>query len=81
MKEKQGKRKSEENGNGAGGRAMSTGVKGEEENRKTVIMLQSSVSCVPRAGSPDWSVREPGIRLHRGLSFWKETVVNQRILL
>lgn len=58
VKEKEGKRKSEENGNGAGGRAMSRGVnKGEEENRKRVIMLQSSVSCVPRAGSPDWLVR------------------------
>lgn len=44
MKEKEGKRKSEENGNGAGGRAVMRGVdKGEEENRKRVIMLQSSL--------------------------------------
>lgn len=45
VKEKEGKRKSEENGNGAGGRVVSRGgrIRGEEENRKRVIMLPSSL--------------------------------------
>lgn len=41
---KVGMKKSEENGNRLGGRAVSGGVdKGEEENRKSVIMPQSSL--------------------------------------
>lgn len=53
MKEKEGKRKSEENGNEAGGRAVSRGVdKGEEENRKRVIMLQSSLFPVSLEWAP-----------------------------
>lgn len=53
MKEKQGKRKSEENGNWAGGGAVSRGMdKGEEENRKRVIMLHSSLFPV----SLEWAL-------------------------
>lgn len=53
MKEKEGKRKSEENGNRLGGRAVLREVdKGEEENRKRVIMLQSSLFPV----SLEWAL-------------------------
>lgn len=84
VKEKEGKRKSEENGNGAGGRVVSRGgrIRGggrkQEESYNAAVV---SVSCVPRAGSPDWSVRAPGLRLHLGLSSWKETGLYWRILL
>lgn len=53
------------------------GRKQEESYNAAVV----SVSCVPRAGSPDWSVRAPGLRLHLGLSSWKETGLYRRILL
>lgn len=53
MKQKEGKRKSEGNGNGVGGRAVLRGVgKGEEENRKRVIMLQSSLFPVSLEWTP-----------------------------
>ena len=63
VKEKEGKRKSEENGNGVGGRVVSRGrwIRGggrkQEESYNAAVV---SVSCVPRAGSPDWSARAPG---------------------
>ena len=63
VKEKEGKRKSEENGNGVGGRVVSRGrwIRGggrkQEESYNAAVV---SVSCVPQAGSPDWSARAPG---------------------
>lgn len=79
MKEKEGRRKSEENGNGV--RPVWRGLdKGEEENRKRVGILKSSLFPVSHEWT-DWLVAARGASLDGGLSFWKETVVNQRILL
>lgn len=83
MKQKEGKRKSEGNGNRLGGRAVSRGVdKGEEENRKRVIMLQSSLFPVSLEWAPlIWWCDAWGGGLHRGSSFCRETVMNWRMLL